>query len=123
MRSVDNYSLENESHESMIAAQRFHPATVIQYRDRSGKHEHVLHCGSQDHVRVFRDDRGTFVLSYNLHLDYVGVQVFSHNDQVWDHFVDQCGLDEMRTAGDFHTDWYQYRPISLLKILLQWWQD
>lgn len=122
MKSVDNYTLAPESWTDMHAAGRFHPATTIHYRDRNGKHVHVLQCGSQDHVRVFRDTRGTFVLSYNVQLDYVGVQVFANNDQVWDHFVDQTGLDEMRAAGDFHMDWYQYRPINLLKILLQWWQ-
>lgn len=123
MQTVKDYTMDRETFEKQNAAGRYHPALEITYRDHSGVHTHTLDAGSNDHIEVFRDACATYVLSYNYSLDYVGVQAFKCGEQVWNHFVDQCGLDEMRTAGDFRKSWSDYSTMNLLKILLQWWQD
>jgi hypothetical protein len=72
MRTVHNFQLEEETLEEQFAAQRYNPATVL-IRNRQRM---FLACGNSDTVRVFKDGKETFVLSYNRGLSYAGLQIF-----------------------------------------------
>lgn len=72
MRTVHDFKLEEETLEEQFAAQRYNPATVL----IRNKKRMVLDCGTSDTVRVFKEGKETFVLSYNRGMNYVGLQIF-----------------------------------------------
>lgn len=60
---------------------------VLHYRDRSGKWNVELQCGTHDDVDVFREGCVTYVLTRNDRLGYVGVEGFENGKLEGDLFL------------------------------------
>jgi len=76
MRQVINFKINKESTGDMIKTGRFNPCLEITFRDRSGQYNHKFSAGYSDEIDIYRDGIETYVLSTNVQLDYVGLEVF-----------------------------------------------
>ena len=112
MRKINNYSINKESTEDMINAGRFNLCLVIIFRDRSGKHTHILSAGYSDDINVYRDDLDTFILSRNSRLGYVGLEVFEGADKVGEFFLESHQVKEVLGREDL-------APFNAIKQLLE----
>ena len=81
MRRVARYTILKESYDDMKKAGRYNPCLEITFRDKSGFHTHKFQAGYEDDIHVFRKNGGTFVLSQNHRLEYVGLELFQGDSQ------------------------------------------
>ncbi len=97
----------------MRQAQRYNPALVITFRDRSGSHTHTLSAGHSDDLHVYREDTETYVLSLNHSLGYVGLQVFTGADETGDIFLQDGQVEEILGS-------LEYAPYTIIRRLREY---
>ena len=115
MNRMDNYVLEKETLKEQQKAGRYHPSTVIIFRKGKKKYRHVLGCGTSDYLKVFRDGYLVIVLTWNVGLDYCGVDVFENEEKVGEFFTGSP--DE---TLQLKRRWEEYDPVNLAKALMQY---
>lgn len=110
MRRVSNHTITKESVEDMLNARRFNPCLEITFRDKSGKHTHKLSAGYSDDVYVYRESSETLMLTHNLRLGYVGLEVFNGAGSVGNIF-----LNDHQVTGVFGRD--DLAPFTMIRRL------
>lgn len=116
MRTIHNWTTEEEDYESQRAAGRYNPALVLKFRDKEGVHEGIIASGHSDDIYVHREGDQTYVQSINHRLGYVGLQVwrgdkfddviFIQNESEVEDILGKGGLDKS--------------PIWITKVLSNW---
>ncbi len=112
MKKVRNFSIAKETLDEMIAAGRFNPSLKITFRERSGRHTHMLYSGYEDDIHVYREAGITYVLSVNHRLEYVGLEVFEGEDAVGDVFLQ--GEQATETLGSL-----DLAPFTIIRKLME----
>ena len=76
-----------ENTEEMVKAGRFNPCLEIIFKDKTGAHKNKISAGYSDDLFVYQEDLETFVLSKNLRLDYIGLQIFKGSEKIGEMFL------------------------------------
>lgn len=95
MHRVNNYRISKESFEDMLHAGRFNPCLEIMFRDRTGQYTHKLSAGYGDVLYVYREGTGTYILSTNSMLGYVGLEVFEGADEIGVIFIEEYQIKDV----------------------------
>ena len=95
MRKVKKYTISKESFKDMCKAKRFNPCLEITFRDKNGIRHHKLSAGYDDDIYVGREHQETFILTQNLCLGYVGLEVFEGDTKSADIFLEAHQVIEM----------------------------
>jgi hypothetical protein len=113
MRGVTNYQVQKESFDDMHSSGRFNPSLEVTFRDKTGIHTHKISAGHSDDIDVYRESRETYVLSRNLSLGYVGLEVFTGADAVGDMFLQGDQVDEILGRDDL-------APFTIIKRMREY---
>ena len=100
MRKVKKYTISKESFEDMCKAKRFNPCLKITFRDKNGIHHHQLSAGYDDDIYVYREHHQTFILTQNLRLGYVGLELFEGDTKSGDIFLEAHQVIEVLGRDD-----------------------
>jgi len=84
----------------MCKAKRWNPCLEITFRDKTGLHTHKLNAGYQDDFHVYRENGDTFILTTNIYLGYVGMEVFAGDEKTGDLFLEYHKLIETLGRSD-----------------------
>jgi len=78
MKTITNFTIDEENYESQLAASRYNPGLEVTFRDKRGAHTVPISAGYSDQITVYREKELTIVLSTNKGLCYAGVELFLH---------------------------------------------
>jgi len=113
-----NYKVRKESLEDMCKAGRYNPALEITFKDKTGTHIVKVGAGYSDDLYVYQSmGEETYVLSKNDSLEYVGLEVFEGDEQVWEMFL-QNDWQIQETLGKKGLD---LAPYNIIKSMLNYW--
>ena len=114
MRKVP-FSTQHECLENQLAAGRLNPAIEIQYRDRTGRHTHIISAGSNDTLHVYREGACTYVLSINHLMEYVGLEIFEGSGKIGDIF-----LSDHQTAHTIGPAALEMAPYTIIRRMSEY---
>ena len=112
------YKVQKESLEDMCRAGRYNPSLEITFQDKSGAHIVKVGAGYTDDLYVYQSmGEETYILSQNNHFDYVGLEVFEGDEQVWEMFL-QNDWQIQEVLGKKGLD---AAPYNIIKSMLNHW--